>query len=270
MRQVLNPEVEALLSAMPSLLVSEAERLVAGRLNPLDLMALLRDFGMSLSVSADGADRYHAGALREHASYWEVVIIRPPSELYRQDLTPRERFTIAHELGHYLIHMRFSFKPTSRREYWRLEEICNEFAATLLAPQRAVDAALRTDPQKAADVLSSIQELRRSTRISFEAASRRLVAAMERPAAVAGLKIERNRAKQEGRLRWMYEKKFWMGHARNRSIASTHPFARAILCSKPLLTGQVLSIELPDTVSACVLRASDEDVFLVAMQPPKT
>lgn len=53
-------------------------------------------------------------------------------------LSRRERFSIAHELGHCIAYKSYRVKPVSankdRREYWRQEHTMNEFANTLLVP----------------------------------------------------------------------------------------------------------------------------------------
>lgn len=53
-------------------------------------------------------------------------------------LSRRERFSIAHELGHCIAYKSYGLKPVSaiedRREYWRQERTMNEFANTLLVP----------------------------------------------------------------------------------------------------------------------------------------
>jgi Zn-dependent peptidase ImmA (M78 family) len=50
-------------------------------------------------------------------------------------LSPRERFSIAHELGHWVAFSRFRIGPQSeRRVYWEHERVMNAFAGCLLAP----------------------------------------------------------------------------------------------------------------------------------------
>lgn len=53
-------------------------------------------------------------------------------------LTPRERFSVAHELGHYLAFKNFKALPVQkevdRREYRKQEKCMNDFASSLLVP----------------------------------------------------------------------------------------------------------------------------------------
>lgn len=59
-------------------------------------------------------------------------------------LRPRDRFTLAHEIGHWVAYSRFGIGPASTTsEYWQDEAVVNRFAATLLLPIRQVDKWLR-------------------------------------------------------------------------------------------------------------------------------
>lgn len=50
-------------------------------------------------------------------------------------LAPRERFSIAHELGHWVAWTRFGVRPAQEpSEYWAHEEVVNAFAGALLVP----------------------------------------------------------------------------------------------------------------------------------------
>lgn len=50
-------------------------------------------------------------------------------------LTPRERFSVAHELGHWLLFNQFNVEPQlDERLYWAQEDTVNTFAAHLLVP----------------------------------------------------------------------------------------------------------------------------------------
>lgn len=45
-----------------------------------------------------------------------------------------ERFCVAHELGHYLVYLAFGMVPKGESEYWKHEQLCDEFARNLLLP----------------------------------------------------------------------------------------------------------------------------------------
>jgi hypothetical protein len=58
-------------------------------------------------------------------------------------LSPRERFSVAHELGHLVAYDRFHLLPaTEKSEYWIQEEWMHRFAATLLTPDSVIDDCL--------------------------------------------------------------------------------------------------------------------------------
>ncbi|AXI41774.1 ImmA/IrrE family metallo-endopeptidase [Sulfitobacter sp. SK011] len=95
----------------------------------------------------------------------------------------RARFTIAHELGHFLIERHKLFGPTGflcsaqdMREtrkaqmHMRQEREANQFAINLLAPPSLFDALLSQDPE-----LKDAQQLRDHLNVSLEAVIRHLV-----------------------------------------------------------------------------------------------
>jgi hypothetical protein len=85
-----------------------------------------------------------------------IYITRPSpigGERYLADheehlLTPRERFSVAHELGH-LVAFRELQVPLARggADYWMQEECMHAFAAALLVPERLVDDWLESVPK---------------------------------------------------------------------------------------------------------------------------
>jgi hypothetical protein len=62
-------------------------------------------------------------------------------------LTPRERFSVAHELGHLVAFREFRVLPALERAiYWTQEECMHHFAATLLTPDALVEGWLKSVP----------------------------------------------------------------------------------------------------------------------------
>ncbi len=88
------------------------------------MTALCRELGVGLRVArADGARR---GALMRAGSGWEVVLMRRHRR--PAPISPHERFTVAHELGHWVLARRSSFRIEREADYWLGEELCNRFA----------------------------------------------------------------------------------------------------------------------------------------------
>jgi hypothetical protein len=53
--------------------------------------------------------------------------------------TTRGRFCVAHELAHYFLIHDCDVTPRDQREYWKIEEVCDEFARRLLLPNALVE-----------------------------------------------------------------------------------------------------------------------------------
>ncbi len=81
----------------------------------------------------------HAHSLQiviyRHSATAAVAPINPSDEHL---LSSRERFSVAHELGHCIAYQSCGLKPVqerdNRREYWYHERVMNEFASALLVP----------------------------------------------------------------------------------------------------------------------------------------
>jgi len=94
----------------------------------------------------------------------------------------RQRFTIAHELGHYLLHLglsshfdrdyRVNYRSAESSEATNVEEIeANFFAASLLMPRQFLEV---DDAVKALDSDASVEKLAKRYAVSRHAMSLRL------------------------------------------------------------------------------------------------
>jgi hypothetical protein len=90
----------------------------------------------------------HDGFL-EYTSPARITVYRQSSTSFSRALSSddidlldaRGRFTLAHELGHWLAYARFGVTPaTARSEYWKDEEAVNRIAAHLLIPNWQLDS----------------------------------------------------------------------------------------------------------------------------------
>jgi IrrE N-terminal-like domain len=96
---------------------------------------------------------------------------------------PWERYVVAHELGHYVLHRARQGKPLGKSEYWIHEELCDCFARWLLLPQKAIDKSFarklavlpHLSPEASARCLLAIsKELQAAARVPWSIAAMRL------------------------------------------------------------------------------------------------
>jgi hypothetical protein len=175
------PDVEAL----RALLRSTAHRLTDSNSDPLDLELLLQRFNINLEWHPRLGGNA-PGLLRKDSQGFAVLVARPGLASGTISPTPRERFTIAHEFAHYLLKRCGISDPKSRRDYWRIEDVCNEFAARLLVPDEAVRAAL--SPRSALNairVLVAARDLAIRHQTSLEVVARRFADSITDIAVVA-------------------------------------------------------------------------------------
>jgi hypothetical protein len=153
----------------------EGLRQVAEDLRPvsqssfISLVKMSNDHGIEVELNI-----YRDGRVREAQS--EVVTTRPKITVYRRGgangvmpvtpstehlLSPRERFSVAHELGHLFAYRRFDVRPLLRqkspKEYRTQERCMDEFAAILLVPDWLARRWLHDAPKCEAVSLSSIE-----------------------------------------------------------------------------------------------------------------
>jgi IrrE N-terminal-like domain len=115
---------------------------------PIDLQSLLSRLGIELRVSNDKAAFGKAYLIPDEPP--TIVLSARSNRKLSQDGV--DRFSIAHELAHWIVWRRLGFAPAMGSEYWDNEILCNEFAAELLVPKRrlvdfvAVLRARRVNP----------------------------------------------------------------------------------------------------------------------------
>lgn len=217
------------------LLRRDAARLAVGRALPLDLGALLAEFRIGLEPTTTVRHSPH-GHLRRAGGSWRIGV-DPEATIARQ------RFTIAHELGHYLVAARIGYRPGSVREYWSLEAECQAFAAALLSPPDAVAAVLRPPPECASQIAAAIDHLASSTGLALEAAARRIVEALEGPHLVAALEGPGGWPDGKGpaRVAWAHATGSWPVVRRGERIRRGHLLADLALTAKTLGVGDAAS-----------------------------
>lgn len=144
----------------------------------------------------------------------------------RRGLTPRERFTIAHEIGHYVLLQEASFRPQRRRDYWLGESLCQEFASRLLIRPKVVEAVRPYG--SSADLMAAVNQVARVANVSPEPAARALVAHLDQPVAIGAFILDPRRStKRLGFRAWWAENRQWWGARGGRRLAVyiDHPLA---------------------------------------------
>jgi hypothetical protein len=126
--------------------MEEANRLADGMGTPVSV----RDICYSLGIKIRRSETSDHTVLSVTSSPPEIVLaahLRPHSRRWfpkyaGSALEARDRYAVAHELGHYLLLRAGSPMPLGRAEYFVVEDLCNEFASVLLVPDRVAKAAV--------------------------------------------------------------------------------------------------------------------------------
>ena len=139
---------------------------------PIDVMAVATDFGVKVYSARLAKDV--SGLLLRDDSYGApsgfVIFVN------REEPSVRQRFTAAHELGHFVLHRDFigdrledNYLLRSAGLSNRQEVEANKFAADLLMPWKLINAAMESrihSPQEMAE-LFKVSELAMSIRLGL-------------------------------------------------------------------------------------------------------
>jgi len=158
---------------------------------------------------------------------WEVVLMRRGS--LRAPIAAHERFTIAHEIGHYVLLREADFRPRRTSEYWLGEDLCQHFAASLLLRPRFLDD-LRA-PRDSENLLACVNALAHRAGVTAEPAARALVGELEVPAAIGTFVLDPlDSTNRLGFRGWWRENRSWWsaGGGRRLAVYVDHPLAPAL------------------------------------------
>jgi hypothetical protein len=201
-------------------------------------------------VQADGDRR---GALVRRGSAWEVLLMRAHSR--REQISSHERFTIAHELGHYLLLREAQFRPQRNAEYWLGERLCNHFASRLLIPPRVlVDIS---EPAMADELANAVNEVALRTMVTAEPAARALVARLRTPVAIGSFRLDA--LASTGRLGfrgWWVESQDWWGGRGGRRLAvyANHALEPVLETLRRMTSGETAAPALAGATSTFLRR----------------
>jgi hypothetical protein len=226
-----------------------ADRLNPDQSYPLHLRRLLTSLGIKLRKEVSESGRVSGLTRRTSALGYEVVLMR--STARPRPLTSRERFTIAHELGHILLDVRLHWQPRSKDEYRLREEWCNRFAARLLVPAKLFPSRSINDP---ADALELAVTLSGNCRVSLQMAARR-VAEQNRGVVFFALVPTTDTVGKRGfLLRWSTEGFKDLGIRKGKRLASDAPWSALASHLESSRPGEGVKTEVAPWGSAAALR----------------
>ena len=132
---------------------AEAEKIGIST-NPIDIKSVIEKI-FKIHIYETDLGKEVSGFLEKKGATWEIYLNKYESEV-------RKRFTLAHELGHYIYHRNKyaeSGKYLHDNIYFRAEQNmsedeikANEFAASLLMPEEAFKNAVKSGCRKIIDL----------------------------------------------------------------------------------------------------------------------
>jgi IrrE N-terminal-like domain len=183
------------------------------------LNAALSEHGLAVLGERRPKGSRLQGGLRIQGSGRAVVVIY--SDEPERELTCSQRFTAAHELGHYLVERRWGLRPSADGDYWALERSCNSFAAHLLVSDEDVRSTRCPYPTRSSRLLGVCLELARQCGVSVEPACRRLVESLP-DASFCFVAPPTAKSRGYPVLRWVAETASWIAAGRGTYLPPAH------------------------------------------------
>jgi hypothetical protein len=177
-----------------------------------------------------------------------------------------ERFTIAHELGHYVLATQTGHRPRRESEYWLCESLCNEFASELLMPPRLFSSL--EEPACAADLAAMVNRVAQRAGVTAEPAARAVVRHLATPIALGTLRLDPLPSTSRLGFRgWWAENRPWHGGHGGRRLAVrvNHPLAPILTTMSRLVRGETAEPELSGAASAFLRRRAGSSANFAAL-----
>jgi len=239
-------------------LAGDAITLTAGLRTPIDLDVVAERLGLQ---TAWGESRIlpAEGQLLRGAAGWTVAVA--DSKAGR----PRARFTMAHEIGHYLLETYGIPRPATEGDYWRTEELCHYFAGHLLVPPVAVGWVAEAPSSGPLEVLRRAALAAKRTAVSPQALSHRLGDEIH-CCAFSEISLRPPSPRARGVIRWSVEKNFsWLGMGPRSHVRADHYLAPALAALREAAPGEIRTGYLNGLPAAAVRRF--ETIWLVGLEP---
>lgn len=257
-----------------SLLLPEAsEKLAAAvrefRVNDaqahIDVTDLCKKLGLGITIRNNPSTPYHRGDLeRINGRGLRVVVYRLElnGQQTAQPLSPAERFTVVHEIAHFVLLTAGFQAPTRRAEYWQLETLCNEFAYELLLP-RSLPLTWK-DPSNALQLLALQQAIANRSEVTVKLACRWVCERYD--SAVAGMLLASplTSTKRIGYLKWLYNSSGSWRKATNvaKAVYVDDCLSEIIELGRSLTIGSRLAVNVGDLVEAAVVKLGPGGILL--------
>lgn len=140
---------------------------------PIDLNGLLGSLHVDVEFVPNAKT---PGITKPSTRSYKVVL---PGSGDRERLSPRQRFSVAHELAHVLLDYQYGVRPTDEDEHREVERWCDHFASQLLLPEKAI-AEFRARTWR--EMYARISALAVLYQVSMEVVARRI--ALNKPSLV--------------------------------------------------------------------------------------
>ncbi len=190
----------------------------------------------------------------QRGSSWEIAVMRKEGAM-RRPISRRERFTIAHEIGHFILLEEAGFRPRRRRDYWLGEALCQQFASRLLIRFSVVEESGPCGSSN--ELMAAVNRIARQANVSAEPAARALVARIDRPVAVGTFVLDPRESTQRLGFRawWAENRKWWAaGGGRRLAVYADHPLAPILREMGQLQPWQVGAPAVPGASSTALRR----------------
>ena len=122
---------------------------------PVDIKKLIEKY--NISIIEEEMEYGMSGYIEKRADGWKIGV-------NKYDSPTRKRFTLAHELGHYLLHRDKIINSRHEdhillrdNEYTPIEREANEFAAELLMPEKQFRGFITNGVKKIKDLAEKFQ-----------------------------------------------------------------------------------------------------------------
>ena len=242
--------------------VGHVDRIRSPNLVPVDLVAILREQNVGLAFRHEGSGKHGLGFLIHEGSQTTVVVRRDPGRAGA--LSARERFTIAHEIGHLVWDQRVGVPATGQRDYWLLESICNEFAGHLLVPTLLLQEQLGSCPEYPRDLIRLARELTGRYGVSMPVMAKRLVD-IEPNLLLAEIVLPTIASSRNlGRLSWIAQRGSWISINAGAQISEKETLATLVFQHAVSKWGEVKETTLDNAADLALASMMLDSRLLIA------